>query len=340
MSATRVKPIAELTQVIPTIPHTITSNINQMNSNTSGASGSDGASASASASGITGLKNLNMDNFREYFNIFLKIVMVILLLYIGFLIILAGASLSKSSPAIITKQQSMTKSDAFSAAKLPLSKPGEGLCWSFISWFNIEDWNYRYGQKKNIIDWGKNCIIYFDDKTNDLIIEITTFPLINGKLNVERCVVKNIPMQRWFCLIVALDNRNLDVFIDGELVANQFLSYVPYYIPERFQIFKDGGVKGQCGWMQYLSYKIQPFAIEHFQNLKNKFNRKSPIYFIYSKYFFTVVFGIKTFINTLIIMMDRIFKLMNAFGIGFIYTLIDYIRKTLTNMYDYTSRLL
>lgn len=266
--------------------------------------------------------------------------MVILILYILFLIILAGASLSKSSPTIITKIQSMKKSDAFSEAKLPLSKPGEGLCWSFISWFNIEDWNYRYGQKKNIIDWGKNCKMYFDDKTNDMIIEVTTFPLINGKLNVERCVVKNIPIQRWFCLIVAMDNRNLDVFIDGELVANKFLPYVPYYTPEKLRIFKEGGLSGKCGWMQYLSYKIQPFAIEHFQNLSQKFNKKSPLYFVHNRYFFTVLFGVKTFINTMIIMMDRIFKKMNAFGIGFIHTFIAYIRQTLTNMYDYTSRLM
>ena len=182
--------------------------------------------------------------------------------------------------------------------------------------------------------------MYFDDKTNDMIIEVTTFPLINGKLNIERCVVKNIPMQRWFCLIVAMDNRNLDVFIDGELVANKFLPYVPYYTPERLQIFKDGGVSGKCGWMQYLSYKIQPFAVEHFQNLAKKFNRKSPLYFLHNRYFFTVLFGVKTFINTMIIMMDRIFKLANAFGIGFIHTLIAYIRQTLTNMYDYTSRLM
>jgi hypothetical protein len=339
MASLRVKPIKELLEVIPTEPHEVAIKFPSSTSTISDGYGSSGIDIDTKP-GSSGFKNLNMDAFREYFQIFIKIVMVILILYILFLIILAGASLSKSSPTIITKIQSMKKTDAFSEAKLPLSKPGEGLCWSFISWFNIDDWNYRYGQKKNIIDWGKNCTMYFDNKTNNIIIEITTFPLINGKINVERCVVKNIPTQRWFCLIVAMDNRNLDVFIDGELVANKFLPYVPYYIPERLQIFKDGGVSGKCGWMQYLSYKIQPFAIEHFQNLSQKFNKKSPLYFLHNRYFFTVLFGIKTFINTMIIMMDRIFKLANAFGIGFIHTMIAYIRQTLANMYDYTSRLM
>jgi len=337
MASTRVKPIAELLDVIPTKPHNVGFKFPSSKLIDGMVDGMDGIEKKPR---ISGLNNLNMDSFKGYFDIFIKIAMVILILYILFLIILAGASLSKSSPTIITKIQSMKKSDAFSEAKLPLSKPGEGLCWSFISWFNIEDWNYRYGQKKNIIDWGKNCKMYFDDKTNDMIIEVTTFPLINGKLNVERCVVKNVPMQRWFCLIVAMDNRNLDVFIDGELVANTFLPYVPYYTPEKLQIFKEGGVNGKCGWMQYLSYKIQPFAIEHFQKLSQKFNKKSPVYFVHNRYFFTVIFGIKTFINTMIIMMDRIFKRLNAFGIGFIHTFIAYIRQTLTNMYDYASRLM
>ncbi len=88
-------------------------------------------------------------------------------------------------------------------------------------------------------------------------------------MNNTQMIYKNIPLQKCLCIIVVLDNRNLDLFIDGEIVMNYLLEEVPHYVPQELTITENGGFNGKIGYLQYLSYKMPLFGITHYQNLKN-----------------------------------------------------------------------
>ena len=82
MASTRVKPIAELLNVIPTKPH----NVGFKFPSSKLMDGMDGMDGIEKKPRISGLSNLNMDAFKEYFHIFIKIALPTLIKIVLFYI--------------------------------------------------------------------------------------------------------------------------------------------------------------------------------------------------------------------------------------------------------------
>ncbi len=86
-------------------------------------------------------------------------------------------------------------------------------------WFNIDNWNYRYGSRKHILyrdsdefeNLGISC--FLAKMTNDLTIKVNTYGDI-----AHECTVKNIPVQKWVHLLVSVYGKSMDIYIDGKLV--------------------------------------------------------------------------------------------------------------------------
>ena len=71
----------------------------------------------------------------------------------------------------------------------------------------------------------KNLHISLDKYNNDLFIDIETYPGSSTAsiMNVyTRYVIKNIAIQKWNCLTLSVDNKTLDVYLDGKL-RNSFI---------------------------------------------------------------------------------------------------------------------
>lgn len=100
--------------------------------------------------------------------------------------------------------------------------------YSYSIWFYIEDWNYKYGQEKVLLqrlnDNNKPCPkISFDPFQNDLTVSVETYPdsttSANGTTSQTfNCTVKNVPVQSWVNTLVSINGRTLDVYLDGKLV--------------------------------------------------------------------------------------------------------------------------
>lgn len=245
-----------------------------------------------------------LDNF---FPIIIKVFVAAFIIICLTLIINVYVALARTSPILINGTKHTTEKLQFPSNKLSLSDVNKGVSWTFVSWMYVEDWNYKYGQQKNVLNWGDNLKIYFEEKENDMVLEIKTVPLAK----VEKLTFNDVPLQRWFCAIIVLDGRNIDLFIDGKLVMSRVLEYVPNYSNNELVLFEDGGFNGKIGYLQYLNYKIPQFGITHFQQLEKKFNGKSPIYSLYSSFMFGVVFGFKMMVHTGIVATDRGFGWIN-----------------------------
>ena len=278
----------------------------------------------------------DLPGYDTFLPIIIKIILVIFLLYLISLVVTNYFGLKRTSPVLLSNPTSTMEPLSFQSSKLPLSDIDKGLSWTFINWLYIEDWNYRYGQKKMIIDWGNNLQMYFEEKSNDLVIEITTVPL----MKTQRLIQKDIPLQRWMCLIIVLDNRQLDLFMDNILVQSIQLDYLPFYLQEELNLFSNGGFRGKCGYLQYLSYRIPQFGINHFQQIEKKLNNSSILYSFYNPFIFSILFGFKQAVSNFLVILDRRFKNINTLSVDLISAIFNWIKGFITGMIGYITHLI
>jgi hypothetical protein len=115
---------------------------------------------------------------------------------------------------------------------LPASKIDSSTSsnYTYSMWVYIEDWNYKYGQQKILlrraIDNNKFCPkISLGAFENDLTVSVETYPgtdvvSSNASSNTQtfNCTVKNISIQSWVNILMSVNGRTLDIYLDGKLV--------------------------------------------------------------------------------------------------------------------------
>ena len=127
----------------------------------------------------------------------------------------------------------------------------KGISWTYNFWLYIDDWNYKFGEKKYILQ-SDNVSIWLDEKLPNLHIDIKVFNKPNHSI-----IYKDVPLQKWLNLAVILDNRNLDLFINGYLYRSIFLQNVPEQkVTTNINLFSDGGISGYISQFKYFSYNI------------------------------------------------------------------------------------
>lgn len=97
-----------------------------------------------------------------------KLILIVFLAIIG-VYLFSKFSLFKSYNDVIEDPVTAKEHRIIESNKL---KPTNGH-FTLSSWIYVDDWNYRYRQKKHIIERGESLPrIYLDEYTNDLVIEL------------------------------------------------------------------------------------------------------------------------------------------------------------------------
>lgn len=274
---------------------------------------------------------IDLTNFDSVFGCMIQTFIVVLILFLIFALVMYLNGRKGQNPVLISSVTPADKPISFTTDVIKTSQFDQGVTWSMVGWLYIDDWNYRFGQHKYILDWSdaaKNGIqIYFDKKENNLNIDITTIPIMKK----EKLVFKDIPLQKWFNIIVILDNRSLDLFIDGVLVKTKKLEYVPLYKTNTLTLFPEGGFKGNVGYFQYMAYKLPQFAVQHFQLIKHKLNGDTPYY---SPTIYSLLYGFKTALYMFILLIDRLFKYFNYFTFEIFFQFVDIVRDAIQDVVD------
>jgi hypothetical protein len=159
-----------------------------------------------------------------------------------------------------TKLSSVTdgkKEVTISSGKLAT---GDSDNYTYSIWLYINDWDYRYGEEK--IVFGKtdgklkpSPSVVLDSTINDLIVKIS----VGDNSSIVSTRVQNVPIQSWFNVIVSVNSRVLDVYLDGKLVRTQLLSGVPSTpTTSPIHLTPDGGFSGQTSRFEYLAYAVNP----------------------------------------------------------------------------------
>jgi hypothetical protein len=141
--------------------------------------------------------------------------------------------------------------------------------YSYAIWMYVDNWNYRYGEPKTVftrddsIEQGKSNpspSVVLGAMQNDLTISITTYPTSSGGSPlVHNCLIKNVPLQKWTCVLISLYGRSLDVYLDGKLVRTCVLPGVAKVnTTAPVKVTPDGGFDGHTAKFMYFDGPTNP----------------------------------------------------------------------------------
>lgn len=158
------------------------------------------------------------------------------------------------------------------AGEIPI---GTGADYGLQYWMYISDWDYRFGQDKEIlkrISSNNSSIvgprIFLAPSENTLHVRISLYPTNTDAASAEpgtsstgdsfTCSVENVPLQSWFAVSVTVFQRNLDIYINGRLVKSCVLPGIPKPALGDVILADNGGFAGSICNVNGYGTMLQP----------------------------------------------------------------------------------
>jgi len=98
--------------------------------------------------------------------------------------------------------------------------------------------------------------LYLDTATNSLYVVMNTFDMID-----EEVQINDIPMKKWFNVIIRNEGRILDVYINGTIAVRHKLSSVPKQNYGNVHASKNGGFNGRWSLLRYHDHALNTTEI-------------------------------------------------------------------------------
>jgi len=187
-----------------------------------------------------------------------------------------GRQLTRSSNQVTALKDATVESSVVAKAA-PLSDGKEGS-YGYQFWMYIKDWDYKFGQEKEVLTRSdstnseiQNPRITLHPTDNTLKVSISIFPSGDSSKaepapaghsgstdDVFVCEVDDIPLNTWVAVTVTVSSRNLDIYLNGQLVKSCLLSGVPKPAAGDIYLNKNGGFSGyMCSFYHYAKM-LQP----------------------------------------------------------------------------------
>lgn len=127
------------------------------------------------------------------------------------------------------------------AGEIPI---GVGADYAIQFWMYIANWDYRFGQDKDILKRiapnDPNVVgprVFLAPTENTLHVRLSLYPSnqdagsaapgVSTTGDSFTCSVENVPLQSWFSVSLTVFQRNLDIYINGRLVKSCVLPGIP-----------------------------------------------------------------------------------------------------------------
>lgn len=242
--------------------------------------GSSGASANVSVPnagvpnmGNMGASSINNMGTNSVFNkqmgyILLAILAVAIIVIV--IVVIVNNNKNKNNQNIIID----TPVNAFGLKnnKFTVKNSELGLEFSYSVWIYIQDWTHGW---KNIFVKGSGSPgsstqdqpassqlrapgLWLYPDTNALHARINTYASPN-----EGCDIKNIPLQKWVHIGYVLNNRTVDMYIDGKLERSCVLRGVPKLNDSELVVCDNNGFFGKISNLVYYKYALKPEDIHN-----------------------------------------------------------------------------
>ena len=133
-----------------------------------------------------------------------------------------------------------------------------GIEFTYRLWFFVDDWTYKYGSWKHIFhkgnpdSWPNRAPgAWFHPKKNVMRVYMNTYNNI-----VDSVDIPNIPIQKWVHLAIICNNRNISIYINGQLRKQFKLSGIPRQNYGDLYINNFGGFSGYLSRMVYHDFAL------------------------------------------------------------------------------------
>ena len=227
---------------------------------------------------VSGTKDFLQSNSLVAKVVFLLLVLIIFIMALRVMtVVLHKLFGPKPNPILVKgiingkKAVSISQDPKIKGAKPILRSNNQdgGIEFTYAVWLMVEDDNfhsYKPGVKKHIFHKGSEGInktdsdfmgmaypnnspgLYLDSDVNKLIVVMNTYDTVS-----EEIIVPDIPIHKWMCVIIRLENRNLDVYINGTIVARHELSSVPKQNYGNVYANQGGGFSGLMSNLRYFN---------------------------------------------------------------------------------------
>ena len=196
----------------------------------------------------------------------LAIIVLYLVYFYGMKLIRNFSNYSKGSPYIVDGTKDARRRLVISqdpnkpgSINLPRSLNEQGgIEFSFSSWLFIDNYNYKLGQWKHVFHKGNETSwplrapgVWLHPDKNALRVYMNSYNEISEYLDVE-----NIPINKWFCLIIIVKGQNLDCYVNGNLKKSLKLTGIPKQNYGDIFINAFGGFSGYLSRLRYYDYAL------------------------------------------------------------------------------------
>jgi hypothetical protein len=215
-------------------------------------------------------KYQNSSSMGKVIFIIILVLFIAFIIYIIYVAVTASKQAAANSPVIVNDVL-----DAYIARPaFTLPQVTQGMNQTFSTWIYVKDWNYKFGQYKNIL-WKGNPNLTSTTSGNPLISNIHCpsiwlYPLTNSLKvvtstsvpeQVESCDIQNIPLMSWVHIVYVLNNRTVDIYMNGKLERSCALRGIPTITNDPVYITSGSpqpGYYGKIGKTQYFTKALLP----------------------------------------------------------------------------------
>ena len=138
------------------------------------------------------------------------------------------------------------------------SENKEGIQFTYDFWLMIENFGYKSGEWKHIFHKGnaesypnRAPGVWLHPNTNAIRVYMNTQTNILEYVDIE-----NIPGRKWLHMSIVLDDKDLDIYVNGYLKVRKVLSSVPKQNNGDFWVNMFGGFEGNIARIRYYSRAI------------------------------------------------------------------------------------
>ena len=139
-----------------------------------------------------------------------------------------------------------------------------GMQFSYSFWFVIENMDYKFGEWKHIFHKGNKTSypnrapgVFIHETENKIRVYMNTYDDILEYVDIE-----NIPIKRWVHMAIVLDNKFLDVYVNGYLRKRHKLSSLAKQNFGDVWVNLFGGYDGLLSKLRYYRKAIEYKEIE------------------------------------------------------------------------------
>ena len=197
--------------------------------------------------------------------IVIMIVVLTILYYVSKYLLIKYTSSGSDSPYLLTgsknaKYALVISQDPASInyTAIKQSEEKDGIQFTYGFWILLQGFDYKKGEWKHIFHKGNASSypnrapgVWLHPNKNDIRVYMNTLDNIMEYVDVE-----NLPNRKWIYMNIVLNNKNLDLYVNGYLKIRKELSSLPKQNSDDFWVNMFGGFEGYVSNIRYYSYAI------------------------------------------------------------------------------------